>query len=290
MQGTGVALWADEENLCSILWQDWRPALTRWTSRDRSSPEAELAWFDRCCAARKLERGASFVLDARDPGAAAALEESARESLSHCPWLRTLNLSRRALEGAMGLERDVRLMTCAACWILLMGVLTLAGSVLRWRQALSRVDGARLRSEDLYRQAFDPTHTGRISNPVALARDRIAELQGGTEGRELGSVLADLGAVFTENPSMDVKVDVLRYNAEGLDCTGSAPDMNTVLAEVRDEGDEENGVDDVEDRVGVGELTPHIRGRVDDNLLVEGCQVVRPGALPNGCANSGANQ
>ena len=230
VQGTGVALWTDEENLCSILWQDWRPALTRWTSRDRSSPEAELAWFDRCCAARKLERGASFVLDARDPGATAALEESARESLLHCPWFRTLNLSRRALEGAMGLERDVRLMSRAACWVLLMGVLVLAGSVLRWRQALSQVEGARRRGEDLYRQTFDPTHTGRISNPVALARDRIAELQGGTEGRELGSVLADLGAVFAENPSMDVKVDVLRYNAEGLDCTGSAPDMSTVLA------------------------------------------------------------
>ena len=69
-----------------------------------------------------------------------------------------------------------------------------------------------------------------IANPVTLARDRIAELRGSdAEGRSLEDALAELGSVFSENPSMDVTLDVLRYNAEGLDCTGSAPDMSTVL-------------------------------------------------------------
>ena len=242
VHGTGVTVWMDGENLCSLLWQEGRPVLSRWRPRAQSTPEAELAWFDRCCAGqdtasgvgqsaeKKPERGESFVFDAEGADAARELEVIARESLELCPWLRTVNLSRTALEGAMGLERSVRLMTKAACWLLLMGAFVLAGWLMRWNQVQGRADEVRARSENLYREVFDPSHTARISNPVSLARDRIALLQGGgSEQRELGRVLSDLGAVFSENPSLDVTINVLRYNAEGLDCTGSAPDMSTVL-------------------------------------------------------------
>ena len=230
VEGTGVTLWMDEENICSILWQEDRPILSRWRPRARTTAESELAWFDRYCAERQIERGASFVLDAADPKALLSLDGVARASLARCPWLGTVNLSRTALEGAMGLERGVRLMTRAACWILVMGLLVLGGQCLRWERTQRRIETVRGRSEALYREAFDPAHTGRISNPVTLARDRIAEIQrGSSDGRELEDVLTDLGAVFEENPSMDITVDVLRYNAEGLECTGSAPDMSTVL-------------------------------------------------------------
>ncbi|MBR1671376.1 MAG: hypothetical protein IJ702_00445 [Fretibacterium sp.] len=236
VEGTGVTLWADEENLCSLLWQGDRPVLSRWRPRSHTpgagaTPESELAWFDLYCKGQGLERGASFVLDAADPEEFASVGDIARESLARCPWLRSVNLSRTALEGAMGLERGVRLLTRAACWIFLMGALALTGNLLRWNQLQHKAEEVRGRSEALYREVFDPSRTGRIGNPVALARDRIAALQGGgSEGRGLDDVLADLGAVFAEDPSLDVVVDVLRYNAEGLDFTGSAPDMSTVLS------------------------------------------------------------
>ena len=230
VEGTGVTLWADEENLCSLLWQGYKPVLSRWRPKAHATPESELAWFDTCCKGQGLERGSSFVLDATDPEAFASIGEIARESLIHCPWLRDVNLSRTALEGAMGLERSVRLLTRVACWVLLMGGLVLTGSLLRWNQLQHKTEAVRERSEALYREVFDPAHTGRIGNPVSLARDKIAALQGGvSEGRGLDGALADLGEVFAENTSLDVVVDVLRYNAEGLDFTGSAPDMSTVL-------------------------------------------------------------
>ncbi len=231
VDGTGVTLWADEENLCSLLWQGGRPALCRWRSRSGGSAESELAWYDRYCRGQDLERGGSFVLDATDPRSLEPLGGIVRESLARYPWIGTVNLSRTALEGAEGLERSVRLLTRVAGWVLLLGALVLAGNLLKWNQAQSGAEAARLRSEALYREAFDAERTGRIANPVTLARDRIAELRGSdAEGRSLGDSLAELGAIFTENPSMDVTLDVLRYNAEGLDCTGSAPDMSTVLA------------------------------------------------------------
>ena len=86
------------------------------------------------------------------------------------------------------------------------------------------------KSEALYREVFEPGRTGRISNPVALARDRIAQLQtGGSDGRNFEEALKDLGEIFAETTSLDVTVDILRYNAEGLDFTGVAPDMSTIL-------------------------------------------------------------
>ena len=42
-------------------------------------------------------------------------------------------------------------------------------------------------------------------------------------------MLADLGSIFIADPSMDITVEILRYNSEGIDCTGSAPDMSTIL-------------------------------------------------------------
>lgn len=229
VEGTGVTLWADEENLCSLLWQEGRPLLSRWRPR-RVEPESELAWFDLYCKEQSLERGGSFVLDAAQEGALEPLREIVAEGLALCPWMGTVNLSRAALEGAMGLERSVGLMTRAAVWLLLMGGVVLGGSLLRWDQIQGRVQELRGRSEELYRETFEPGRVGRIPDPVSLARGRLASIQSGPEGQGFDDALAYLGAIFTQDPSMDITVDVLRYNAEGLDCTGLAPDMSTILA------------------------------------------------------------
>ncbi len=46
-------------------------------------------------------------------------------------------------------------------------------------------------------------------------------------------MLADLGEIYRESrgsgSSMDIRLDIIRYNSEGIDCTGSAPDMTTIL-------------------------------------------------------------
>ena len=228
--GTGVTLWADEENLCSILWQNYQPVLTRWRPRVRSTPEKEFAWFDMYCKQRELERGEDFIIDALDAESLKIIGDITRESIIKCPWISSVNLSRSALEGAIGLERAVNLMTRAACWILFMGVIALAGSYLKLNQVQNRIASVRSQSESLYKEVFEPGRTGRIANPVSLARDKIAELQrGGSEGRGFEDMLADLGSIFIADPSMDITVEILRYNAEGIDCTGSAPDMSTVL-------------------------------------------------------------
>lgn len=233
--GTGVTMWVDEDNVCSLLWQTNKPVLYRWRKlRDEHTEEKELAWYDSYCTAREIDRGGTFVVNASGDNDDPELDEEfcgiISESVKICPWISGVNLSRSALEGARGLERNLKFMTRAACWILGLGVIMLGAGILRWQQIQTQAQDVRTRSENFYKQVFDPARTGRISNPVTLARDRIAELTGsGSDAHPLEEVLADLGEIFSSGQSMDVTLDVIRYNSEGIDCTGSAPDMTTIL-------------------------------------------------------------
>jgi hypothetical protein len=208
-----------------MLWRDGVPVLYRWKPRG-TSVDSELAWYRAYAESKGEELGEVFALDAcADSG---ALPGIVKESLALYPWIGEVNLSRGALDSALVLERAVRVLSRAASWALLMGSFALAGSGLRYYDIRRNIDAVRDRSSDLYRSVFDPARTGRIPDPVALARSRVAELRGGGEGRPLGEVLADLGDIFERNPSMDVSLDSMRYNADGVDYTGSAPDMETI--------------------------------------------------------------
>lgn len=232
--GNGVTMWVDEQNLSSILWQNNKPVLYRWKRfTDNDNTDKELAWYDSYCNAREINRGGNFVVDVRgdiDEDDEEQFCEIVNQSVKICPWIKSVNLSKSAIEGAIGLERSIRYLTRASCWLLVLGVIALGTGLLKWYSLGEQIQEIRGRSENFYRQVFDPDHTGRISNPLTLARDRLADLTGtGQDSHPLEEVLADLGDIFTQGQSMDVTLDVIRYNSEGIDCTGSAPDMTTIL-------------------------------------------------------------
>ena len=179
--------------------------------------------------ARELERGGNFVVNASGGEYAGGdFAEIVSDSVRICPWIADVNLSRTILEGARDLERTVNVLSRVSVWLLILGIVMLGAEFLRWYQLDGQVKETRARSERFYRETFDPERTGRISNPVNLARDKIASLTGHTdEGHALDEVLADLGKVFSS--VQGVTMDIIRYNAEGIDCTGVAPDMTTVL-------------------------------------------------------------
>ena len=231
--GSGVTMWIDEENICSLLWQSNKPVLYRWRKAGDKAEEKELEFYDAYCRARELERGGNFVINASGDTETEENEEFydiVNESAKICPWISSVNLSRSALEGARDLERTVRLLTRASCWLLLLGTLALFAGLWKWNYTQSQLNEVRTRSENYYRNVFDPQHTGRVSNPVTLARDKIASISGtGNDAHPLDEVLADLGEIYGAEQSLDVTIDIIRYNSEGIDCTGSAPDMTTIL-------------------------------------------------------------
>lgn len=233
--GTGVTMWLDEDNVCSMLWQNNKPILSRWRKLiDDSTKDKEIAWYDNYCKVREFERGGNFIIDCAgeydDSEPDEEFIEMVNESVNICPWIANVNLSRTAIQGERDLERTIKLLTRVACWLLVIGGITLGASLLRWYKLQNQTQEIRTRSENFYKQTFEPSRTGRIANPVTLARDKIAEISGtGNDGHPIEEVLADLGEIYANNKDLNVTLDIIRYNSEGLDCTGSAPDMSTVL-------------------------------------------------------------
>jgi hypothetical protein len=251
VEGEGVTLWLDEENICSMLWRGGVPVLYRWKARKggtqtpgprtqgartQADEESELAWYEAYCASKGEEVGASFALDvtkeSATQGAATrgsnnpGLPEIVKKSLTLYPWIGEVNLSRSALDSALGLERTVNSLSRVASWLLVMGLFVLGGNALRYYETQRSVNALRDRSSELYRSTFDPSRTGRIPDPLNLALARVAELRGGSsEGRLINEMFTDLGAIFEQYPSIDVTLDFARYNLEGVDYTGSAPNM-----------------------------------------------------------------
>ena len=227
--GNGVTMWLDEENVASILWQSNRPIMYRWKKFSQDAESRELSWYDAYCASRELERGGNFVMNAANGDYSGEdFPEIVSESVKICPWISDVNLSRTVLEGARDLERTLKLLTKVSIWLIVIGAIVLGAELVKFLHVDSQVQKVRARSERYYRETFDPTRTGRIANPVNLARDRIASLTGKSEeGHPLDEVLADLGEVFGQVSG--ITIDTIRYNADGIDCVGVAPDMTTAL-------------------------------------------------------------
>ena len=226
--GNGVTLWKDEENICSLLWQSNRPVLYRWNKENITSHTQILSWYDGYCHERGLERGGDYVFDACNPDD--DIREIASDSVRICTWINDVNLSRSALEGARDLERTVRILGKVSIWLLAAGVIMLGAETADYFRIKSDAEEMTSRSAEYYRSTFDPSRTGRISNPVNLARDKIASLSGkGEYVHSVEEVLADLGEIYSGMKGDNITIDIIRYNAEGIDCSGTAPDMTTVL-------------------------------------------------------------
>ncbi len=227
--GNGVTMWLDEENVSSILWQSNRPIMYRWKKYSNDAESRELSWYDAYCSTRELERGGNFVMNAANGDYSGEdFPEIVSESVKLCPWISGVNLSRTVLEGARDLERTLKMLTKVSIWLIVILSVILGAEFVNFLHVDGEVQKVRTRSESYYRETFDPSRTGRIANPVNLARDRIASLTGKSEeGHPLDEVLADLGEVFGQVSG--ITIDTIRYNADGIDCVGVAPDMTTAL-------------------------------------------------------------
>ena len=236
--GSGVTMWIDENNVSSLLWQNNKPILSRWKKYySDETINREISWYDSYCEQKELERGGNFIINVAGDNEIDEANKSEflniiSESFKTCTWLSNVNLSQLALEGARGLERTVKFLTKVALILAIAGGISLAGSLLNYQHLTQEVQKVRSNSESLYREVFDKEHRGRIANPVSLARDKIASIKGNSNAsvHGLDEVLENLGSIFADEESLKtITIDIIRYNSEGLDCTGSAPDMTTIL-------------------------------------------------------------
>ena len=230
--GNGVTVWSDEENICSLMWQSYKPVIYRWRKRsDKESIKRELKLFDVMSEQRGYDRGGSYIYDVLSEDVdVSEIADIVTESVRICSWLNGVNLSRSELEGARDLERTVGMLTSGALGMLICGVLILGGGFIFLRNTEAETTHLTERSEAYYRSTFEPERKGRISNPVRLARERTAEVTGkSTDEHGISEVLGELGEIFGTLKEDGTSIEILRYNADGIDCTGTAKDMTAVL-------------------------------------------------------------
>ena len=229
LPGDGIAVCVLKDAICSMLFEGGFPSLYRIIPKGRRSPEDEIEWIRAFARSRGAGDLATEVWeDSDDSDARARLSEMALETLSGCSFGAEVNLSLRAVDTVLALERGIRLCTRVAAWVCLVGLCAAGGAYSQQifsQRALERIKN---QGVALYRSVFDAT--GKIVDPVSQARGKLNAARGGEKGLILEEMLARLGASAKAAGETSVLVESLRYNAEGSDLLGSVPDMEKLQA------------------------------------------------------------
>lgn len=220
----GLGIWADGQNVSSVLWQDGIPVLYRCSPRAEAEPEETAEWI-RASAGRDLK---VLVLDAReDPAAAGILEAEAEKTWKAFPPLAALDLSPGQMESALRLENLALAAKPALAWLLALGVLFSAATGLSYfssRMKLARYEESSVR---LYREVFDPT--GPVRDPLSQAKARLAAASGQEETGNLSGTLAMLGRAGS-TAGDGIFLDTLRFSKGQSELIGRGGSVESIRA------------------------------------------------------------
>lgn len=225
--GSGVTIWQDETGFFSMLWENWVPTIVRYNAG--SDIDSVINWYNDWNSRHNLPAPEVYSYSALTPDLFGDLQENAAITLANCEWLASLDMSHKAVQSSIILEQNINSLTKCLAWACVILVIMLGARGLSLYSEQAKAEALTSRMSDYYRQTFEPDRRGNISNPVALAREFIGAPTEQQEPHPFGEVLADLGDVLSPSNGLNVTIDTVRYNSAGLDITGNAPDMTTVL-------------------------------------------------------------
>lgn len=230
IDGTGAGIWADEENLCSVIFgQEGIPLFYGWRSRKNSSVEDYRLWLEEYARSTGLDLEQILVLDELEhENISERLTEMLINSLSKRAFLKDINISRSELDTELYLEKVVRYSGKFLAFAALAGLILMGSSLYRYYKVTSTADWLDSRSEEIYREVFG--QTGRVVDPLSQARGRVRDLQTSDSGMTLDSFLGILGRSVSELENSAITLDVLRYSGDTVDLGGTTMDMTSVQA------------------------------------------------------------
>jgi len=223
----GGAIWADEDNVCSMLFSEGFPVLYSRKPRKASTLDSEEQWLldyarntgvsisavcrvDLTQGAHEVERYLGMTMDLLEKGE---------------PY-RSVNLSRAVLDSELYMEKASRYMNRILA-ILLLGGLLLSGSAWyeykTFRSALQSISDMSL---SVYRDVFGGT--GQVVDPVSQARARLNVLDVGNGTRDPQELLGIVGRASLVWKESDTVVDFIRYSGEGMDISGRSGEVALV--------------------------------------------------------------
>lgn len=242
--GTGLGVWADEENVACVLWRDGIPVLYRWSPRSEGEPQEVVEWIRRSSGTETDV----LLLDSRgNPGAAEQLEAEARRTWTAFPALAALDLSSGQRESALRLESFSSILKPVLSALLVLGLLFDASAGIALLSAKTRLAGYEEASVRLYREVFDPS--GPIRDPLSQAKARLAAALGTDETKSLAGALAMLGRAG-QNAGSGIVLDALRFSERQTEITGKGPSVEAIRAFQHALEAEESSLEDLQQLPG----------------------------------------
>lgn len=244
LPGSGLGVWADEENVACVLWKEGIPVLYRCSPRAEGEPGEVVEWIRR-------SSGAEFdvlLLDAREnPDARALLESEADRTWDAYPALASLDLSSRQMDSLLRLEGLSSRLKPVLAALLALGVLFDGAAGMALLSSRTRLAGYGDAAASLYREVFDPT--GPVLDPLSQAKGRLAAVTGTEEAKSLANALAMLGRAASLTPS-GIVLDSLRFSEQQVELTGKGNSVESIRAFQQALGGKSTSLDDLQQLPG----------------------------------------
>ncbi len=225
---SGVGIWADSENICAMIFRDGGvPAFYGWKSRNKTTPDEYFSWLVDLAGSSGIEINDKLIIDSeKDPEYSDKIIEMLLKFTEGSSLSGEVNLSRSELDTELYIERLFRIAGKMAMLFIVTGAILLGTSIFRYYTFASTTDWLDERSEQIYREVFDPS--GRIVDPLSQAKGKIRALTTEDSGMKIDKILGILGRSSDELGKSKITLDVLRYNGDNIDINGSTMDMTSV--------------------------------------------------------------
>lgn len=223
INGSGLIIWGDQQQLCSLWIEDWIPQLYRWIPRSEGDIDSERQLFESYAKSTGGSLDQLLIREESDSGKE-DLQGIANNTLADCPYYRGLDLSSKGADIVEqrerilgGMMRMVRALTAA-------GFLFAIISAGLWAQRISLADSVSEASGVVYEAAFGE----KSSDPMRASREKLSSVRQEGEGHDFSSLLTTVLSPWTALPSGDLRLDSLRYSSEKTELQGTAKNTSSI--------------------------------------------------------------
>jgi hypothetical protein len=245
LPGSGLGVWADEENVACVLWKEGIPVLYRCSPRAEGEPGEVVEWI-RHSSGTEFD---IFLLDEREnPDARTLLESEAERTWTIYPALASLDLSSRQMDSLLRLENLSSRLKPILAALLALGILFDGAAGMALLSSRTRLAGYRDAAASLYREVFDPT--GPVLDPLSQAKGRLAAATGTEEEKSLANALAMLGRAAASSTPSGIVLDSLRFSEQQTEFTGKGKSVESIRAFQQALGGKSTSLDDLQQLPG----------------------------------------
>lgn len=224
INGSGLIIWEDDDQIISLWLQDWVPMLYRWSARSQNTVDEEKELMSAYADQRGESLGEVFVVGGEEKGAV-DIQRHGMRTIQAYPAYEHLDLSNRGADLLEQREKTVGQFIKMARLAVASGLIfaVISGGLFWQRSSLQEASSSL--PEDTYSTAFGE----RSRQPLVSIKGKLSSLQSGKQDASLQGFLRTLGPVWEELAGVgDIAIETMRYSNEKTDLIGTAKDNGAI--------------------------------------------------------------